>query len=186
MGAPLHWYLCRQGPKFGKLGYDWARVMLWCHGQGCKSPLTASYIHIRCIQSVLAPSYAVDGHMGAPLHWYLCRWGPNFGKLWYDWAQVMLWCHAWGCKPPLTASHIHIGCIKSVLAPSYALDGHMGAPLHCYTCAGGVGFLEKCGMTEPEWCCGVMVEAANYLQATCRPNGTASAAKCTSTTRGLL
>ncbi len=35
-------------------------------------------------------------------------------------------------RHPLTASQIHIGCIKSVLAPSYALDGHMGAPLHCH------------------------------------------------------
>jgi hypothetical protein len=55
----------------------------------------------------------------------------------------MLWCHGRGCKPPLTASHIHIGCIQSVLAPSYAVDGHMVTPLHCYTCAGGVGFFEK-------------------------------------------
>ena len=43
------------------------------------------------------------------------------------------------------ASHIHIMYIHSVLAPLYDVDGHMGAPLHCSTCAGGGGFLEVIG-----------------------------------------
>jgi hypothetical protein len=45
----------------------------------------------------------------------------------------MAWWHCWDCRPPLNASHIHIRYIKSVWAPSYAVDRHMGAPLHCYT-----------------------------------------------------
>ena len=41
----------------------------------------------------------------------------------------MLRCHGWGCQPPLTESHIHIGCIKeSVIAPWDAVDGHMCTP----------------------------------------------------------
>ena len=59
-------------------------------------------------------------------------------------SQMTLWCHGWGCKRSQTASHIHIGGIWSVWAPSWSVDGHMGAPLHCNTCAGGGGdFLEK-------------------------------------------
>jgi hypothetical protein len=56
---------------------------------------------------------------------------------------------------------IHIGCIKSVLIPSYAVDGHMGAPLHCYTCADGGQILKIWGQAELNPHCGVMVEAAN-------------------------
>jgi hypothetical protein len=82
-------YLCRMGPNFGTLGYDWARVTLWCHGWGCKPPLTASHIHTRCIQSVLAPLYAMDGHMGASLHYYSVQ-------------QVGTWS-----KPPRKVSYKH-------------------------------------------------------------------------------
>ncbi len=45
------------------------------------------------------------------------------------------------------------------------MDGHMGAPLHCYTCVGGSEFLESWGMGEvKEWCCGDMVEATNSFR----------------------
>jgi len=73
--------------------------------------------------------------------YYMCRWGWVLGKMGCGRACMMMWCHCWGCKPPLTASHIHIGCIQSALAPWDAVDGHMGAPLcRTITCAGGVGF----------------------------------------------
>ncbi len=74
----------------------------------------------------------------------------------------MLWSHGWGCKTLLTASYIHIGCIYSVWAPSYAVDGHMVASLHCYTCEGGGKIFEIWGMAEPKWRCDVMVEAVNH------------------------
>ncbi len=38
----------------------------------------------------------------------------------------------------------------------------MGAPLHCYTCAGGGQILENWGKVKPKWRCGVMVEAVNH------------------------
>ncbi len=63
---------------------------------------------------------------------------------------MTLRCHGLGCKPPLTASHIHIGSIKNVQSPSYAVDGDMGAPLHSYTFAGGVQILENCGKVKPK------------------------------------
>ena len=92
--------------------------------------------------SVLAPWDAMDGHMGTPLcRNSLCRWwGWILEKLGYGRACMMLWCHGWDCKPPLTASHIHIGCMQSVLSPWDAVDGHMGTPLCRNTCADVVEF----------------------------------------------
>ncbi len=47
---------------------------------------------------------------------------------------MMTWWHCSGCRQPLTASHIQIGCMKSVWAPSFAADRHMSAPsLRSYT-----------------------------------------------------
>jgi len=60
---------------------------------------------------------------------YIGRWGWILGKMGYGWACMMLRCHGWGCKPPLAAFHIHIGCIQSVLAAWDAVDGHMGTSL---------------------------------------------------------
>ncbi len=143
MGAPLHCYASAgQGWIYGKLGYDWARVMLQCHGWGSKPPWTASHIHIIYVQSVLAPWYAVNGHMAPPLHWYVCAGqGWIFGKLGWGWAQMMLQRHCWGSKPPWAASHIHIIFIQSVLAPWYAVDEHIRCTVTLlHLCKLGVDF----------------------------------------------
>ncbi len=55
------------------------------------------------------------------------------------------WTSDWPCQGntfigPLTVSHIHIGCIQSVLAPRYAVNGHMGTTICHHTCAGGSEF----------------------------------------------
>ena len=92
----------------------------------------------------------------------MCRWGWILGEMGYGRACMMLWCHGWGWNPPLTASHIHIGCIQSGLAPWDAVDGHMCAPLHCYARMGGGVFWENWSMAKSKWCCGVMVEAPNH------------------------
>jgi hypothetical protein len=93
--------------------------------------------------------------------YYMCRWGWIWGKMGYGRACMMLRCHGWGCVPPKTASHIHIGCIKSVWTPWDAVDGHMDMRLCRITCAGGGEFGGKWGMTKPVWYCMIMVEAAN-------------------------
>jgi hypothetical protein len=95
---------------------------------------------------------------------YRCKWGWMFGKLGCWWGQKFMWCHGWGYKQLQKASHIHAICIQSVLAPWYAVDGHMGTPLHCYTCVGGDKWLESWGVGESEWYCGVMVEATNSFK----------------------
>jgi len=80
MGTSLCWnILFRWGWISGKMGYGQACMMLWCHGWGFKPTLTASYIYVGCIQSVLAPWDAVDGHMGTPLcRYYIVQVGVNF------------------------------------------------------------------------------------------------------------
>jgi hypothetical protein len=103
------------------------------------------------MESVWAPSYAVDMHMGAPLHSFTGKVGPDFGNLGqHGYYEMMAWWHCWSCRPPLFASHIHIGYMKCVWAPSYAVDRHMDAPLHCYTRKVGpyLGKLDQLGYYE--------------------------------------
>ncbi len=95
---------------------------------------------------------------------YLCRWGWIFGKLGCEWDRMVLWCHGWGCKQLQKESHIHIICIQSILASWYAVDGHMGAPLHCYTCVSGGEFLESWGVGKAKLYCGFMVESTNSFR----------------------
>ena len=45
-----------------------------------------------------------------------------------------------GFKPPHSVSHIHIGCIQSVWAFLYDVDGHLSAPLYCYSGKEGPNF----------------------------------------------
>ncbi len=59
---------------------------------------------------------------------------------------------------------MHIICIQSVLAPRYAVDGHMGAPLHCYTLVIGDEFWDNWGVGEAKLYYGFMVEATNSFR----------------------
>ncbi len=135
MDAPLHSYTGKVGPDFGNLGQrGYYEMMAWWHCWGWKSPLTASHIHIGCMEMFRAPSYAVDRHMDAPLHCYTGKVCPDVGNLGkHGYYEMMAWWHGWCFRPPLFASHIHIGYTESVWAPSYAVDRHMDAPLYCYT-----------------------------------------------------
>ncbi len=118
-------------------------------------------MHQNCLSTVICCGWAYGWTLTLTLL-YLCRWGPAFWKIEVRRSPNVLCCHGRGCKPPLIASHIHIGSIQSVQAPSYAVDGHMGAPLHGYICAGGGQILENWGKAEPTWDQGVVVEAVNH------------------------
>ena len=100
--------------------------IVWCHGWGWESLLTASHINIRNMYTkCLAPWYVVGGHMGEPLDCYtLCQGGgPKHG-----------------------IPHPYDILKESILASCYAVDGHMSPPLHCFTfCAGGSGILRNLG-----------------------------------------
>ena len=68
-------------PQIWGLRVTWGvKMMTQCHGWGWYSPQTASYIHIRHIQSVWAIGMLSQGHMGAPLYRYTIQVGPRFGK----------------------------------------------------------------------------------------------------------
>ncbi len=69
-------------------------------------PQTASYIHIRHLQSVWAIGMLSQGHMVAPLHHYTGQVGPRL--------EMMPKHHVWGKCPPQTASYIHIKHVQNV------------------------------------------------------------------------
>ncbi len=74
--------------------------------------------------------------------------GPNFGNMGVRVSSNPHHAGAMfgGCKPSHFVYQIHIKCLWSVWATSYAVDEHMGAPLHSYTCAGGGKTLKKIGL----------------------------------------
>ena len=107
-------------------------------------------------------SCAMDGHMGAPLHCYTFGSGgqilENWGKAEPKWhCCVMIEAAKSCCLHPKSILDVYKVCLST-----FAVDGHMGAPLHCYTCAGGGKSLENWGKAEEKWHCGVMVEAVNH------------------------
>ncbi len=69
--------------------------MMWlCHVWGWQPPQTASYIHIRRIQSDWAHWYAIHGHTVSTLHSYTLLLGSYFGVLGHLWSQndkIMSW-----------------------------------------------------------------------------------------------
>ena len=111
------------------------------------------------MQSVLAPWYAVDGHVGVPLHWYMpLKVGWIIGKLgvWLSLSDTS-WLKLQSpidCIPH--PYYVHTKC----LASWYAVDKHMGVPLCWYASEGGVDYWEIGGMAESKWCCKVMVDAS--------------------------
>ncbi len=135
MDKPLHCYTGRIGPDFGNMGLRGCYEMItWWHCWCFRPPLIASHIHIE-YKRVWAPSYAVHRHLDAPLYCYTGKVGPDLGNLGQrGYYEMIAWWHCWICSPPLTAFHIHIGCIEKVWAPSYAVDRDMDAPLYCYSC----------------------------------------------------
>ncbi len=148
------------GVIFQKIGV-WVRengvVVSWLRLQTASEGIPHPYhMYTKCFSTLICCGWTYGCTLTLS---YLCRWGWIFGKFGCARGQTVLRFHGWGYKQLQKASHIHVICIKSVLAPWYAVDGYMGAPLHCYTCVGGGEFWEICSVDESEWCCGVMVEA---------------------------
>jgi hypothetical protein len=180
------------------------------------------------VYKVCLSTFAVDGHMGAPLHCYTCAGGgkslENWGKAEEKWhCGVMVeavnhcWLHptsildlykvfehlhmlwmgisvhhyiviplqveakCWKIGVRRSTNHAEVSWVMllttadwishpywmytnvfEVWEPLYAVDGHLGACLDCYTCAGWGQILENCGKVVPKWHCGVMVEAVNH------------------------
>jgi hypothetical protein len=98
---------------------------------------------------------------------YLCRWGLIFSK-------VGVWVRANGIVVSWlrlqTASegiphpyHMYTKCFSTLICCGW-MDGHMGAPLPCYTCVSGGEFLENWGVGKAKWYCSFMVEATNSFR----------------------
>ncbi len=159
-------YWCRWGWIFGKLGCGQGQVVWWFHGSGYKQLQTDSiphpyHMHIKCLSTLICCWWTY----GCTLILLLsCKWGWNFEKLGCGWEQMVLCWHGWVYKQHQKASHINIICKKSVLAPWYAVDGHMSAPSYCYTCVSGDEFLKSWHVGDSEWYCGVMVESTNSFR----------------------
>jgi hypothetical protein len=130
----------------GHCGYD--EMIAWWQCWGCRQPLTASHIHIGCMKSVWAPSLLLIGIWVHPPYTVtlikLAKILVIYGQCGYE---MMAWWHCWGCRPPLTASHIFIGCMEYFWAPSYSVDMHIGGPLHRYTWGG----CPDCGNLGSAW-----------------------------------
>jgi hypothetical protein len=95
------------------------------------------HIHIVYIKSVWAYSYAVDMQMSAFLHCYTITLLVKLTQIWVIWGSLgMVWWNndmlTW-LRQYNSLLHIHKICIKSDWAHSYAVDRHIGVPLHCYT-----------------------------------------------------
>ncbi len=123
-------HLCRwYGSNSGNMGHGRARMMQWYHGWDCTPLLTASHIYIGCKQSVLAPWYAVDEHMGVPLDCKNCVGGGQFqGKCGHGWAvspndAVLPW---WTLKTaPDCIPHLywmHTKCFSTLICSEWAYE----------------------------------------------------------------
>ncbi len=150
--------MVQEGVHFWKVGV-WVRlngvVVSWLRLQTASEGIPHLYhTYTKCFSTSICCGWTYGCTLTLL---YLCRLGWIFGKLGCGWEQIVLWCHGWGYKQVQKASHIHIICIQNVLAPRYAVDEHMGAPLHCNTCVSGGEFLESWGVGEAKCCCGVMV-----------------------------
>jgi hypothetical protein len=117
------------------------------------------------VQSVLVPCYAVDCHMGKVLKHFVCLTYDIDAMEGYvcssltDIVRSMLRLQTnTDCIPQ---HQYHMINIQSVLAPCYVVDGHMGPPLHCYTCAarGAWWFLDVWLCVKPMQWCKIMSEA---------------------------
>jgi hypothetical protein len=119
-------HLCRWGKNFGKFGL--LRV----------SP---NNIMVSCLEDVNHPTLLLTSIL------HVLKVFEHLHMLWMGMWVVMFE----GCKPPNSASYIHIACIKSIQAPSYAVDErHIGAPLHRHACAGMGAKFWKIGAIKGE------------------------------------
>jgi hypothetical protein len=101
------------GSNFKHYTVEWK----WCQMSwlGCRPPLIASHhIFIVHIHSDLGPFHDVSGYMSVSSPPLPTKTRSDFGNSGWlssenDAMMAWSWCHCWGCRPPLIASHIHLG-----------------------------------------------------------------------------
>ncbi len=108
-------------------GWAYDVVVSWLRLQTPKDCIPQPWhIYAKCFSTLRCCGWAYGYTL---MIYYMCWCGWILGKMGNGRACMMLRCHGWGCKPPLAASHIHIGCMQSAWTPWDAVDGHMGTPL---------------------------------------------------------
>ena len=105
-------------------------MMSLCHGWGWQPPQTASWIHIRHIQSVWEHWYDVHRHIEVALHNYLPYLTQILGFLVTCGVQMMSLRHGWGWQSTQTTSHIHIKYSQSTWEYWYGVHRYIVAALH--------------------------------------------------------
>ncbi len=108
-----------------------------------------------CLKGIWVPPYTITP----------AKLAPNLGILGPLWTVKMVpLCHSWGWYPPQTASHILIRHIQSVWAIGILSQGHMVAPVYCYTGQVDPRFGKSGSLVEWKWCHNVLVEADIHLR----------------------
>ncbi len=93
------------------------------------------HMYTKCFSTLICCEWTYGSTL-TPL--CLCRSGMGFRKIGVG-EPMSKWCFNVMVEAPNphNSFHIHIGYIYyNVLKPWYAENGHMGPPLHHYTCAG--------------------------------------------------
>jgi hypothetical protein len=126
-------YLWRWGPNVGKPGY-WEPK--WLCGVMVEAT-NPCWLHPTSIMSVyMAFEHLHMLWMGIWPHRYtviLVVMDAKFREIGFWWGQMTLWCYGWGCKPPLTTSHIHFGHSKVCKVFEHLHMLWMGIWVHPYT-----------------------------------------------------
>ena len=134
---------------------------------GCKPPpLCILHPFFECIQSVWASSYGWA--YGWTLTLILLQLEPNFGHLRVRRSpnNIMV-----SCLEAVSHLILYLTCIEDDMkclshSTSHDVDGHLGAPLHCYTCAGWGPNFGNLGVKESPSASNIMV---SFLEAINQP-----------------
>jgi hypothetical protein len=87
--------------------------------------------------------------MVAPLYCYMGQIGSRFGT----WGvQMMPLLHGWGWFLPQTSPYVHVRHIQGVWGIGMLSQGHMVAPLYCYTGQVGPRFGTSGSLEKWKWC----------------------------------
>jgi hypothetical protein len=151
MGAPLHCYAYAGqgwileiwvGVSLSKVSMSWLRL---------QTPVdcipNSFWMYTKCFITLICCGWAY----GCTLTLLRpCRSGIDFRKIGVglslsDVLMTWSWIHTpINCIPH--PYHIYAKCVSTLIW--YAVDGHMGAPLHCYASAGWAEFQENWGRSE--------------------------------------
>ncbi len=136
-------YTSEVGPRFWGLGVTWGvEMMPQHHGWGWYSPQSLRPLHTSILDTYKVSKPLVCCLKGIWLHPYIvtpAKLAPTWEVRVTCGVEMMPQHQGWGWYLPQTTSYIHIRHIQSVWAIGMVSQGHMSAPIYCYTGTGQVG-----------------------------------------------